>query len=71
MRFIKTETNINFIGKKNIAFVLSLACIAISFLSLIIHKGPRLGIDFAHELDTPVGRPMAISQGTPIEELLV
>ena len=47
MRFIKTETNINFIGKKNIAFVLSLACISISFLSLIIHKGPRLGIDFA------------------------
>jgi len=47
MRFIKTETNINFIGKKKIAFFLSLACIAISFLSLIIHRGPRLGIDFA------------------------
>jgi preprotein translocase subunit SecF len=47
MRFIKTETNINFIGIKNIAFYLSVACIVISFLSLIIHKGPRLGIDFA------------------------
>jgi preprotein translocase subunit SecF len=47
MRFIKTETNINFIGIKNIAFFLSVACIVISFLSLIIHKGPRLGIDFA------------------------
>ena len=47
MRFIKTETNINFIGTKNIAFYLSIACMAISFLSLIIHKGPRLGIDFA------------------------
>jgi len=47
MRFIKTETNINFIGTKNIACYLSIACIAISFLSLIIHKGPRLGIDFA------------------------
>ena len=47
MRFIKTETNINFIGKKNIAFYVSLACIAVSFVSLIIHRGPRLGIDFA------------------------
>jgi len=47
MRFIKAETNINFIGVKNIAFLLSLACIAISFVSLIVHKGPRLGIDFA------------------------
>lgn len=47
MRFIKAETNINFIGIKNIAFLLSLACIAISFASLIVHKGPRLGIDFA------------------------
>ncbi|MCK5419787.1 MAG: protein translocase subunit SecF, partial [Desulfobacterales bacterium] len=47
MRFIKTETNINFIGIKNIAFYLSIACIVISFVSLIIHRGPRLGIDFA------------------------
>ena len=47
MRFIKKETHINFIGKKNIAFYLSMACIAISFLSLVIHGGPRLGIDFA------------------------
>jgi len=47
MRFIKTETHINFIAKKNIAFYVSIACIAISFLSLIIHRGPRLGIDFA------------------------
>lgn len=30
-----------------------------------------LGIDFAVELDTPVGRPMAISKGEPIRELLV
>lgn len=47
MRFIKAETNINFTGIKNIAFLLSLACIAISFVSLIVHRGPRLGIDFA------------------------
>jgi preprotein translocase subunit SecF len=47
MRFIKPDTNLDFVGRKKIAFCLSIACIAISFLSLIIHKGPRLGIDFA------------------------
>jgi preprotein translocase subunit SecF len=47
MRFIKPDTKIDFIGIKMIAFVLSLTCIAVSFLSLIIHGGPRLGIDFA------------------------
>ena len=47
MRFIKPDTNIDFVGKKIIAFSLSIACIIISLLSLIIHGGPRLGIDFA------------------------
>jgi preprotein translocase subunit SecF len=47
MRFIKPDINIDFVGRKKIAFILSFACIAISLLSLIIHKGPRLGIDFA------------------------
>lgn len=47
MRFIKPDTNIDFIGKKKIAFSLSIACIVISILSLTVHKGPKLGIDFA------------------------
>jgi preprotein translocase subunit SecF len=47
MRFIKPDINIDFVGRKKIALFLSAACIAISFLSLVIHKGPRLGIDFA------------------------
>jgi preprotein translocase subunit SecF len=47
MRFIKPNTKIDFIGKRKIAFSLSIACIIISILSLIIHKGPKLGIDFA------------------------
>ena len=47
MRFIKPDINIDFVGRKKIAFLLSIAFIAISFLTLIIHKGPRLGIDFA------------------------
>ena len=47
MRFIKPDINIEFIGRKKIAFALSIVCITISVLSLIIHKGPRLGVDFA------------------------
>lgn len=47
MRFIKPDINIDFIGKKKIAFFLSIVCLAISVLSLIFHGGPRLGIDFA------------------------
>jgi preprotein translocase subunit SecF len=47
MRFIKPDTHMDFIGKKKIAFSLSIACIVISILSLTVHKGPKLGIDFA------------------------
>ena len=47
MRFIKPDINIDFIGKKKIAFFLSVAFVAVSLLSLIFHGGLRLGIDFA------------------------
>jgi hypothetical protein len=30
-----------------------------------------LGVDYAKELTTPIGRPMALSKGTPIDRLLV
>jgi preprotein translocase subunit SecF len=46
MYFIKADINMNFIGRRKIAFYLSIAVIIISILSLIIHKGPKLGIDF-------------------------
>lgn len=46
MHFIKPDINMNFIGRRKIAFFLSIAVIIISILSLIIHKGPKLGIDF-------------------------
>jgi uncharacterized protein (DUF1501 family) len=29
-----------------------------------------LGINYKHEITTPIGRPMVLSQGTPIQELL-
>lgn len=46
MQFIKTDININFIGKRKIAFFISTAMIFVSILSLALHMGPRLGIDF-------------------------
>ena len=46
MQFIK-ETHINFTGAKKIAFCVSIALIVVSILSLVIHKGPRYGVDFS------------------------
>jgi len=47
MEFIKPGININFIGKRQLAFALSLLLIFVSIGSLIIHNGPKYGIDFA------------------------
>ena len=47
MQFIKSDINIDFIGKRKVAFTLSLSLIIISIISLIYHQGPRLGVDFA------------------------
>jgi len=47
MQFIKSDINIDFIGKRKIAFGISITMILISIISLILHKGPRYGIDFA------------------------
>lgn len=47
MQFIKPDINIDFTGKKMMGFFFSLALIIISFVSLIAHKGPNYGIDFA------------------------
>jgi preprotein translocase subunit SecF len=46
MQFIKSDINLNFIGIRKFAFLFSVALISISIVSLIIHKGPKLGIDF-------------------------
>ncbi len=47
MQFIKPDININFISKRKIAFFISLAMIIVSITSLLIHKGPRYGVDFS------------------------
>jgi preprotein translocase subunit SecF len=47
MEFIKPGINLNIIGKRYIAFAFSAILILVSLGSLIIHRGPNYGIDFA------------------------
>lgn len=46
MRILK-KTQIDFLGKRRIAFVVSTALIGLSLVTLIMQGGPRQGIDFA------------------------
>ncbi len=47
MEFIKPGVNIDFVGKRFIAISCSLIMIFAAIVSLVIHKGPKYGIDFA------------------------
>lgn len=47
MDFFRVKTNIDFIGKKNYALAFSSILILITIFSLIMHKGPRYGVDFS------------------------
>lgn len=47
MQFIKADVNIDFIGRRKIAFFLSVIVLLVSVGSLIVKKGPRYGVDFA------------------------
>jgi preprotein translocase subunit SecF len=47
MQIVKPDVNINFVGRRRIAYGVSLAIILASILSLILHGGPKYGIDFA------------------------
>ncbi len=47
MQIIKSDINIDFVGKQKLGFLLSGLLILISIGSLIVHKGPNYGIDFA------------------------
>lgn len=46
MEFIKPGVNINFIGRRKIAFLLSGALIVATFLLLVYRGGPNYGVDF-------------------------
>jgi preprotein translocase subunit SecF len=47
MQFIKPGTHIDFIGKRKIAYGVSLAMIMITIFSLVWHGGLNLGVDFS------------------------
>ncbi len=46
-QFIKPDINLDFIGKRKIAYVVSLILILSSVAFLAINKGPRYGVDFS------------------------
>lgn len=47
MQLIKPDINLDFIGKRKIAAILSIALILVGLASLVIKGGPNYGIDFA------------------------
>ncbi|MFP4225715.1 MAG: protein translocase subunit SecF [Desulfobacterales bacterium] len=47
MEIIKPGTKIDFIGRRQMAYVFSAILILLSLVSLIYHGGPKYGIDFA------------------------
>jgi len=60
MQIIKPDVNFDFVGRRKIAYAVSLILILASIASLIAHGGPKYGIDFAGgaevlvKLDAPV-----------------
>ena len=65
MEIIKPGTHIDFVGKRKIAYSISGALILLSIISLIVHGGPKFGIDF-------VGGSLIqvkFSQQTPIDKI--
>ncbi|MBI5594146.1 MAG: protein translocase subunit SecF [Deltaproteobacteria bacterium] len=61
MEFIKPNIDIDFVGKRKIAYAVSLSMILISILSLIFHGGPKYGIDFVGGTVIQVKFPGAVT----------
>ena len=62
IQIIKPDINFDFVGRRNIAFGLSLVLIIASILSLIVHGGPKQGIDFvgSAEILIRTNKPISI-----------
>ena len=61
MEFIKPNINIDFVGKRKIAYTVSLSMILISIISLIFHGGPKYGIDFVGGTVIQIKFPAAVA----------
>jgi len=46
MQFIKSDINIDFVGKRKLAMILSAVVILLGLASLVVNGGPNYGIDF-------------------------
>ena len=46
MQIIKHDINIDFVGKRKLALVVSAVAILIGLASLVVNGGPNYGIDF-------------------------
>ncbi len=64
MELIKPGTNYDFIGKRKIAYIVSLALLAVAVVSLVVHGGPRYGIDFSggHLIQVKFSKNVTIPQ---------
>ena len=64
MEFIKPGTNIDFLGRKKVAFGLSASLIIITILLLIWRSGPNLGVDFSGGIviQVKLGKPQTPSE---------
>ncbi|MFZ7128667.1 MAG: protein translocase subunit SecF [Desulfobacterales bacterium] len=47
MQFIKPDINVDFIGKRKIAYAVSFVLLLVSIATLLFHGGPKYGIDFS------------------------
>ncbi len=47
MQLIKPDINIDFVGKRRVAAIVSCVLILVGLASLVVHGGPNYGIDFA------------------------
>ncbi|MFZ5564242.1 MAG: protein translocase subunit SecF [Thermodesulfobacteriota bacterium] len=47
IEIIRPNTAIDFVGKQKIAFAFSAVLILLTIITLVVHKGPKYGIDFA------------------------
>lgn len=70
MEFIKPGTNINFIGQRKTAFYFSLFLIIASILTLMVHKGPKYGVDFAGGTQFIIKYEKLVSTGDVRKKLL-
>ena len=47
MEFIRPDINLDFVGKRRLAFIVSGLLVLMTVVSLVLHGGPNYGIDFA------------------------